>query len=254
MPFVHKTHILEPSSKNMSEASPDIPSVVEAEFRLHDSSHPFVAVSEMKDCRFELAKLIPRGDGQYAEFFNVTGAEPSQIVEIESNYDEVSVCLLNGYESGGLFEFVVSEGCPAVHLAKRGALPREVAGADGRGRILVEIPAPHEPATVIEDFLDAHPNARLASKQETESLTPLFTSSGVSQVLQTKLTDRQREVLEAAFDAGYYDWPRTVTGEEVADQLGIASATFSEHIHSAERRLLAALFEGPPSDWPDDTD
>jgi predicted DNA binding protein len=144
-------------------------------------------------------------------FFNVTGAEPSQIVEVESNYDEVTVCLLGGYESGGLFEFVVSGGCPAVHLAKQGALPREVAGADGRGRILVEIPAQHEPTRVIEKFLDAHPNARLSSKQEKESLTPLFTSSGLSQVLQNRLTDRQREVLKAAFDAGYYDWPRTVT-------------------------------------------
>ncbi|WP_239642048.1 helix-turn-helix domain-containing protein, partial [Natrinema versiforme] len=47
------------------------------------------------------------------------------------------------------------------------------------------------------------------------------------------------EVLKAAFEAGYYDWPRGCSGEEVAAELGIASPTFSQHIlsliHISER-------------------
>jgi predicted DNA binding protein len=226
--------------------------VVEAEFRLHGSPYPFVSASKEQDCTFELAKMIPRGDDQYAEFFNVTDTDPSQIVEATSDDDSVAVRLLTEYESGGLFEFVVSGHCPAFHLAERGALPRTVTGVAGQGRIVAEIPAGHDPSAVIEDFLDVHPTASLVSKREQEEATPLFTSSGLSEVLHTHLTNRQREVLRTAFEAGYYDWPRTATGEEVADQLGITSATFSEHINAAERALLAALFEESQSPVSDD--
>jgi predicted DNA binding protein len=48
--------------------------------------------------------------------------------------------------------------------------------------------------------------------------------------------------LSVAFEAGYYDWPRGCTGEDVAEELGITSATFSEQIHAAERNLLSAVF------------
>jgi len=41
---------------------------------------------------------------------------------------------------------------------------------------------------------------------------------------------------------GYYEWPRDCTGQDVADELGITSATFSEHVFAAERKILAFLF------------
>jgi hypothetical protein len=52
------------------------------------------------------------------------------------------------------------------------------------------------------------------------------------------LPDRQREALAVAFDAGYYDMPRTASRDEVADRLNCAPSTASEHLQKAERRLV----------------
>lgn len=53
----------------------------------------------------------------------------------------------------------------------------------------------------------------------------------------------QREALEVALDAGYYEVPRTATRDEVAEKLGCAPSTASEHLRKAERRVVRAFLE-----------
>lgn len=221
------------------EAAP----VVEVEFRLRDDSYPFTGASAAEDCQFALAEMVPRPDGRYAEFFEVRGADPDRVEALAAGHDGVDVTLLSAYEEGGLFEFHVEGNCPAFRLAELGALPREVVGERGEGRIVAEIPPEYDSARVVGAFLDDHPDAELATKRRSESSTPPFSAAALRQGLQAHLTDRQREVLRTAFEAGYYEWPRGCTGEEVAAELGITSATFSELVHAAERNLLGAMFE-----------
>jgi len=58
------------------------------------------------------------------------------------------------------------------------------------------------------------------------------------------LTPRQHDVVVTALAEGYYDWPRAVTNEELADLLDISRATLLEHLRKAERKLLrSALFD-----------
>jgi hypothetical protein len=217
-------------------------SVVEVEFSITDSVYPFVFATERGDCVMELAEMTPRSGGRYAEFFNITGTDPGRIQEHVGSYDTLEVTLVREYETGGLFEFLSSGDCPAFTLAELGALPREAVSLNGEGRIVAEIPPQYEAATVVERFLEENPGAELVSKRHRDSFTPVFTESTLERLLEIHLTDRQREVLRTAFDAGYYDWPRTCDGQTVADELDISSATFSEHIHAAERKLLSAIF------------
>lgn len=55
------------------------------------------------------------------------------------------------------------------------------------------------------------------------------------------LTDRQREVLETAFDRGYYDVPRSTSTKEIANGLGLDDSTVSEHLQRAEHNLLSTV-------------
>lgn len=58
------------------------------------------------------------------------------------------------------------------------------------------------------------------------------------------LTDRQREVLEAAHEAGYYDVPRSASTAAVAAALDLDPSTVAEHLQRAEHNLIASLL-GP---------
>lgn len=218
--------------------------VVEVEFRLRSEAYPFVSVSAAEACTLKLAKMLPRPGGRYAEFFDVRGADPDRIATHASDHDTVEVSLLTEHERGARFEFTVGGDCPAYSLAELGALPRAVEGEEGMGRIVAEVPPEYDSPAIVETFLDEYDDADLVRKREKETLAPRFTELPFQRVLQSTLTDRQREVIAAAFEAGYYDWPRKRTGVDIADELGISSATFSEHVHAAERKLLSVMFDG----------
>lgn len=52
------------------------------------------------------------------------------------------------------------------------------------------------------------------------------------------LSERQREAFELARDRGYYEWPRSVSGTELAAEWDVSKATFLEHLRKAEAKLL----------------
>lgn len=64
------------------------------------------------------------------------------------------------------------------------------------------------------------------------------------------LTDRQRDLVRAAIDHGYYDTPRTCSLTELADELGLAVSTSSEILHRAEGRVMKRFVApgGGPAD------
>lgn len=58
-----------------------------------------------------------------------------------------------------------------------------------------------------------------------------------------RLTDRQYEVLEHALEAGYFEWPRETTSEELAAEMEINRSTMLEHLRKAESKLLTDALE-----------
>ena len=59
----------------------------------------------------------------------------------------------------------------------------------------------------------------------------------------TRVSERQREALAAAWDAGYYEVPREGGIEAVAGELDCASSTASDLLRRAERRVVAASLD-----------
>lgn len=219
--------------------------VTEVEFATSDVEYEFVATSDAEDCRIELLELLPRGDGRFAKFFAVTGASSRRVQANDWSSGGSEVRRLREYDHGGLFEVTSGCDCPAVRLAEIGAIPRTIEATEGTGRIVAEIPPWCNSVSIVEAFLETDPDVTLVAKRQNDPCSPLFSSAAFRQELFTRLTDRQIEILRVAFDAGYFDWPRDATGEDVAEELGISSPTFSQHVHAAQRKLLATLFDVP---------
>lgn len=63
-----------------------------------------------------------------------------------------------------------------------------------------------------------------------------------SDYLLDSLTSRQREVIETAWEMGYYEVPKEVSADEIARELDLDSSTVNEHLQRAERNVLGQLF------------
>lgn len=226
---------------DFDDAPPQPPSVVDLTFRLSHERYPFVRISDAEGCAFELLRFLPRGEGAFVEYFAVSGADPAAIAERAAAADELEHRLVAHEDSYGLFEFEVSDGCPVVDLATEAAIPVSATSEDGVAHIEVEVVSPPDPSAVVESFNEAHPSATLVEKSRKDVAAPLFTRRELAQTVEERLTDRQQEVLRVAYDSGYYARPRESTGEELADELGISVATFSQHLRVAERTLLDVL-------------
>lgn len=61
----------------------------------------------------------------------------------------------------------------------------------------------------------------------------------------TILSERQRAAIVTALELGYYETPRAATHAEIADRLGCAPNTVTEHMQKAESKLVRAAFHAP---------
>jgi predicted DNA binding protein len=62
--------------------------------------------------------------------------------------------------------------------------------------------------------------------------------------LPSILTEKQKELMAAAFRYGYYDIPKRISSEQLADRLHISKPTLLEHLRKAERRIFTEIFAG----------
>ena len=57
------------------------------------------------------------------------------------------------------------------------------------------------------------------------------------------LTDKQRKVLIAAYDWGYYSLPRRISTEQLAKRLNLHKSALQVHRRKAEMRLIAEVLK-----------
>ena len=214
-------------------------SVVELELRVDDAIAEY-DLSEHPDENVVLETAIPRQGDDYVLFGTADTDDRAfveELLDTQSYWEE----MLNATEHDDEFSFEVllHESPILSRLASVGGrLERAVIDGDDL-RIRVQLPHSADVRKTLDAVRDAYPSTTLVSKQET---TPSRTAEpGRAQVALDELTDRQWQTLRTAYHAGYFDWPRDSSGEEVADMLGITAATFSQHLRGAEQTVFGSL-------------
>jgi len=58
------------------------------------------------------------------------------------------------------------------------------------------------------------------------------------------LTEKQREVMLAAFQNGYYDYPKKISSKRLCQKVSISKPTLLQHMRKAEGRILKEIMTG----------
>lgn len=61
--------------------------------------------------------------------------------------------------------------------------------------------------------------------------------------IYSSLSERQREVMLRAAKDGYYQWPRNVSAESIAESMGVSGPTFLEHLRKGEQKIINEILD-----------
>ncbi|QLD85670.1 helix-turn-helix domain-containing protein [Natronomonas halophila] len=138
------------------------------------------------------------------------------------------------------FERDADRACPCERIETFGCPVADISAVDGRLRVVFR----PEDVETLRDVV-----ASLRERYAEVNLEHLV-RSGASTAGETvvvdrgRLTDRQREVIETAYEMGYFDHPKGANAAEVAAALDISSATFRGHLAAAQSKLLDEVLDG----------
>jgi PAS domain S-box-containing protein len=210
---------------------------VELEFSF---AGPLADLSAAFDCRCEHLQSVVDGDDAYAYETRITHGDFGDVRAFLDEYPEIRDCRLVERRDEACVVEVTVDGAPPRLLAEAGFSLVSLSAADGESRLIAEVPGDEDVTRVLDALSEHWENVELVAKRQTPSRGAdlAFPTGGAA-----GLTDRQRSVLEAAYEKGYYDWPRGHTAEEVAESLGIASATLHQHLRAAEHALVSSFVD-----------
>ncbi|MHA2224680.1 MAG: helix-turn-helix domain-containing protein [Candidatus Hodarchaeales archaeon] len=112
------------------------------------------------------------------------------------------------------------------------------------GREIVNLlVTPEDAGLILEDIRLEDPNAKvnvlkLAPLKNSDNPYPLYLPL---EELKANFTQKQIDALTHAFKRGYYELPRTVYLEKLAQEMSIHRRTFEEHLRKAEKKVMSYL-------------
>jgi len=214
--------------------------VLELSYETETQSDPFVRASNEHSCRLVFEKAVHAADDLVITYLTVEDADPEVGGEVARSFDLIeSVRRLDG-DDGPHYELRWTDSLFHV-VADAGARGTNVVVEDGVGTLNVEAPGDIDVRRVTESLQRRFPELDLVTKRERESTdTPWWHVHGD---IGACLTDRQRDVLQAAYYSGYYEWPRKTDAETLADSLDIATSTLLQHLRKGHNRVLEATFD-----------
>ncbi|WP_327052889.1 bacterio-opsin activator domain-containing protein [Halomicrococcus gelatinilyticus] len=216
--------------------------VTELEFRLTDEDVPWVDVVTALDCSVEVERLLGDADGQQAVFASFAGVDRDEVVAYADAADWVeAAAYVCADDDAHVFRLVPVEASMLSALADYGAVVTALSAGDGEATVTVEMPSRIETRTVVTALRDVHPDATLVAQRERRpngQVKPAFRAE-----VESELTGRQLEAVRTAYAAGFFDWPRENSGDDVAAMMDISQSTFLQHLRAAQRKLLDSLFD-----------
>lgn len=211
----------------------------ELEYEVSDPNGPFGRLARETGCALSLDGVINREDGILA-FLTVEKAAPARVVDaVEGPASVAEARVVTDGNESGVVQVRLRPPFVATALADHGAELRELSVDSDGMRLVVAVSPPVATRTIDDIVTDRYPDAVLRSQRE-------HSSSGreTRTTFADRLTDRQIEVAQTAYHAGYFESPRSSKGEEVADALDISPQAFYQHVRAAQRKLFDATFDG----------
>ncbi|WP_226022577.1 bacterio-opsin activator domain-containing protein [Halomicrobium salinisoli] len=216
--------------------------VIELAFTVDDPDLLFCRLTGRTDATIESAGTVTQEEGSLRLYLTAEGDDADTVLEALQADDAVTEARCVAEHDGeALFDATVTESLVAT-LVDHGAVPKAIESERGVTRYDVELPYEAEAREVFGLVQDNYANTDLVGYHEHER--PVRTQQEFRSALADRFTGRQETALRTAYLGGFFEWPREVDGDELADGMDISRPTYHQHLRAAQRKVFEELFEG----------
>jgi PAS domain S-box-containing protein len=214
-------------------------SVVELQVVVDDHTTPLVALAVEAGCSLASEGVVVRDDGTILLFVSTT--PPATDLSVVTGIEEVR--RIGEAGETGLFEVVLPAQSILSLVAETGGRLTDLAvDPSDRSLTLTVTVADRSTGRALFDSLkDATSSVRVGRIRERE--TPPATQRGFVADVEDALTEKQRTALQLAHVGGFFEWPHGISGDELADAMGVSRSTFHQHLRAAEKKLVSRFHQ-----------
>ena len=218
--------------------------VVEIAVEIDGADSPLGAASDRLGCRLSVDGFVPIESNRVLYSVTASGVSMDALTALLEDLGRTGEWeLVTGTDDRGVFVADTHLSRLVGLLLDHGGVPHSAVATDGRLRLVAHVPPETDHARLFDGIETVSPSVTLVGKREVER--PSRSVREGREAFTDRLTDRQLSVLRAAYHAGYFEWPRESTAEELADSMRISSSTLHFHLRRALAKLLAELLDRP---------
>lgn len=219
--------------------------VMELGFEITDDSFPLIQLATRVGGGISYNGSTLEDGNAFRLFVTVADVPPDEsLEEVLSSCDGIADGFVIARQDGTVAVSVeLADGHPFDELAEYGATLRDlsVSETSGTAQIHIDLPIEANARSILSTLEAAYDGVNLIRQREREREPQ--PSAAFTTTVAERLTDRQYTALETAYLSSYFDFPRPVSGEELADSMGISRQTYHQHLRAAQRKLLEEFFE-----------
>ena len=209
-------------------AYPDEEGINQLDRRVNELGLKYRATHRMELLADDTVALFAEGRGDVEGLRRILSESP-EVVEFSISGDDAGFFSYTRYEADDLTRVLMEDRRESSYLID---MPVEYTDEGGLRATYIGTEA------AFADGLSEQPEGVRVEVERTGPYTP-----GPRHVV-SRLTRRQREVLEAAVDLGYYREPREATHDEIAMATGLSETTVGEHLRKIEATVFSSLRVG----------
>jgi PAS domain S-box-containing protein len=213
--------------------------VVELAFRIPDTLET-LDIDGPTGGRVTFTNTIPTSGDEYLVYgtANEAGVDVLETM-VAANPLWGGLLLLGETDDHVRFQMRVSESTVLSMVASQGGSIEEAVLEDGDFHLRLHLVPGSQVRQIIETIQSENPSAEMLSRRQITRSEGA--SDPVSQSVEGELTERQYTTLEAAYNGGFFEWPRVNSGKEIAEAMDVAPPTFHQHLRKAEQKVLSSL-------------
>lgn len=185
-------------------------------------------------------------EARLLEFNAGESAAPTALFDIDGPVDHLRTSLADDPAISNLDTMAVADdrGLALVTIRpERANLAGAMLDALVRSDLVIDRPVVYRNGTVRAELIGTSTSlqAALDSIPSSVETTVVSVDRFGRPAPTSRLSDRQREAVQAGLELGYYEVPRRVTQTEIAERLGCAPSTVGEHLQKAEAKLVTSV-------------